>query len=109
MEKSKREKIIRSRRWELIRQLAVFLVVMGLMIFVVTYVNKVYSEQSRLIIKQNATRAAVECYSVEGLYPPNIEYLEQNYSFTYNSDKYFIFYETFASNVMPTIEVYERK
>jgi hypothetical protein len=109
MEQTEKQKIIKSRRWELVRQLTVFLIVTVLMIFAVTYVNRVYDKQSLLMIKQNAMRAAVECYSVEGLYPPDIDYLKENYSFTYNEDKYFIFYETFASNVMPTIEVYERK
>ncbi len=87
----------------------IFAVFLTLMILAVARVSKVYNQQSLIIVKQSVQRAAVECYSVEGIYPPNIEYLKDNYSLSYNSDKYYVFYETFASNVMPTIEVYERK
>ncbi len=101
--------IFRSRRAELLRQSALFILAIVLLVFMVTKINSFYSRQNISLIKQSVQRAAVECYSVEGIYPPDIDYLVDNYSLTYNSDRYYIFYETFASNVMPTIEVYERK
>lgn len=101
--------IFRSRRAELLRQSVMFILAIVLLAFMVTKINSFYSRQNISLIKQSVQRAAVECYSVEGIYPPDIDYLVDNYSLTYNSDRYYIFYETFASNVMPTIEVYERK
>ena len=109
MEYMEQNEVTRSRRAELIRQTVLFALVLILMIFAVSSVSRFYRKQNLMIIKQSAQRAAVECYSVEGIYPPNIEYLVDNYSFTYNSEKYFIFYDSFASNVMPNVEVYERK
>ncbi len=109
MDYSERKKVIKSRRRELIRITTTFLFVVTVMIFIMTVIGNFYRQQSILILQQNVQRAAVECYSVEGIYPPDVEYLEDHYSFTYNNEKYYIYYETFASNVMPTVEVYERK
>ena len=109
MDTYKKNENIRSRYFEMTLQTVLFIAMLVIMFIAVSHVNEVYRKQNLLIIKQSAQRAAVECYSVEGVYPPGIDYLVDNYSFTYNSDKYYIFYETFASNVMPTIEVYERK
>ncbi len=109
MSYNEKKMIFRSRRAELIRQSATFILAVALLIFMVTKINNFYSKQNISLIRQSVQRAAVECYSVEGIYPPDIDYLVDNYSLTYNSDRYYIFYETFASNVMPTVEVYERK
>ena len=50
-------------------------------------------------------RASVQCYAIEGRYPPSVEYLEENYGVMINRKKYHVFYDGFASNVMPDITV----
>ena len=45
------------------------------------------------------------CYAIEGRYPPSIEYLEEHYGVMINRKKYNVFYDGFASNVMPDITV----
>ena len=37
-----------------------------------------------------------------------LEYLKQHYNLSYNEDKYIVFYEPMASNLMPSIKVAER-
>ncbi len=59
-------------------------------------------------IKEAIERACIQCYALEGSYPPNLEYLSKHYGLIINDDKYFYYYEVFASNVMPYVEVYER-
>ena len=55
---------------------------------------------------QNAiNRASVECYAVEGMYAPNIAYLETHYGLIIDHKKYIVHYEAFASNIMPDITV----
>lgn len=53
------------------------------------------------------TRAAVSCYAVEGAYPPNVEYLVENYRVQIDTDRYAVKYELYASNLMPSITVLE--
>lgn len=50
-------------------------------------------------------RASVQCYAIEGRYPPSVEYLEENYAVQINRKKYNVFYDGFASNVMPEITI----
>ncbi len=75
----------------------------------VCYFQKSSNLQSIDLLRQSARRAVVQCYAIEGCYPENVEYLEQEYGLHYNHDKYFIDYQAFASNVMPNVEVYEKK
>lgn len=56
-------------------------------------------------LKKAVTRATVQCYAIEGRYPPSVEYLEENYGVQINPEKYNVFYDGFASNVMPEITI----
>lgn len=56
-------------------------------------------------LRHAIARASVQCYAIEGRYPPSVEYLEENYGIRIDRDKYSVFYEGFASNIMPEITV----
>lgn len=56
-------------------------------------------------LKRAVTRATVQCYAIEGRYPPSVEYLENNYGVRVDRKKYNVFYHGFASNVMPEITI----
>lgn len=51
------------------------------------------------------TRTSVQCYAIEGRYPPSVEYLEREYGIQIDRNRYAVFYNGFASNVMPEITV----
>ena len=48
------------------------------------------------------------CYSIEGEYPPDLEYLEENYGVKINHDRYIVHYEYFGGNISPSITVADR-
>lgn len=50
-------------------------------------------------------RASVQCYSIEGRYPPSVEYLEENYAVVIDRKRYNVFYDGWAANIMPDITV----
>lgn len=87
----------------------VFLVVISVLLAGGFYFEYMSNMQNIDLLRQSARKAVVQCYSIEGEYPQNMEYLEKNYGLEYNHDKYFIDYELFASNVMPNIDVFERE
>ncbi len=58
------------------------------------------------ILSDAIIRSAVQCYAIEGFYPPNVEYLENNYGLVVDHNKYVISYSVFASNIMPDVEVF---
>lgn len=55
--------------------------------------------------RQRIEKFAVQCYASEGSYPPDLAYLEQHYGLILKHEQYAYFYDVFASNVMPTIQV----
>ena len=71
---------------------------------VLSFSGKTRSREEETL-KKAVTRASVQCYAIEGRYPPSVEYLEENYGVQINRDKYNLFYNGFASNVMPEITV----
>ena len=73
------------------------------------YISNMGNEQGIKLTREAAVRTAVECYAIEGIYPPNVQYMEDNYNLRYDKTKYYIHYDAFASNIMPTIEVYEKR
>lgn len=56
-------------------------------------------------IKQAILRTSAHCYALEGSYPPNLEYLEENYGLILDHKKYSYVYDIFASNIRPEVEV----
>ena len=66
------------------------------------------SEEGRQQLEEALRRAAVACYAAEGIYPPDLAYLEKHYGIQVDEKRYAVFYEVFASNLMPDITVLER-
>ena len=52
-------------------------------------------------------KAAIQCYAIEGSYPP-FDYLVEHYGLIINSDAYYYHYEFIASNIKPVIAVYKK-
>ena len=57
------------------------------------------------ILQDAVLRATVQCYAIEGMYPPDVQYLEDNYGVVYDHDRFIVHYEVFASNILPDITV----
>lgn len=53
-------------------------------------------------------KAAVQCYALEGSYPPDVAYLKERYGLQVDEERFAVRYEVFASNIMPDVEVHER-
>lgn len=53
-------------------------------------------------------KGCVTCYAAEGIYPPDLEYLKEHYGIQVNEEKYIVYYNRFAQNLMPDVTVLER-
>lgn len=67
------------------------------------------NEEGRQQLEDALRRGAVACYAAEGVYPPTLEYLTEHYGVQIDEDRYTVFYEIFAENLMPEITVLEKK
>lgn len=76
-----------------------------LLYFSVDNLGKRTQEESYQLACEGIKRAAVECYALEGFYPPSIDYLTERYGLVIDSERYFVAYQYIASNLMPDITV----
>ena len=85
--------------------IAIFVVAIGTFTFGINTVGQRASQEGAETLQKAISRACVECYALEGRYPSSVEYLEKNYGIQIDDEKYAVFYEGFATNVMPDITV----
>jgi len=50
-------------------------------------------------------RSVMQCYALEGAYPPSLQYLIDNYGLIVDQNKYVYQYEPVAGNIHPIIGV----
>ena len=56
-------------------------------------------------LEESLRRAVITNYAIEGRYPRSLSCIEENYGVYIDRTRYAVFYEIFASNVMPDIVV----
>lgn len=61
------------------------------------------------ILQKAIDRSITQCYALEGVYPDNLTYLEEEYGLTYNKEHFFIDYQYIGSNLRPDITIIERE
>ena len=62
-------------------------------------------EDAAASIKRAVQQSALQCYAVEGAYPPDLDYLMENYGLRVNTEDYYITYDAYAQNQMPDVRV----
>lgn len=65
-------------------------------------------DQEVQLVEDAVRNAALTCYAAEGAYPESLEYLKEHYRLAYNTERFVVEYDAFATNLMPTINVLER-
>lgn len=82
--------------------------VLFLFVKAVDNISTANSTEQTKILSQALTRSITACYSLEGAYPPNIDYLVEHYGLTYDSDEYFIDYQYIGANLRPDITIIKK-
>lgn len=65
-------------------------------------------EEAMQQLEESLRRSAVACYAAEGVYPPDLAYLEEHYGVQIDEKRFVVYYDAFASNMMPDITVLEK-
>ena len=60
------------------------------------------------LLEESVRRSAAACYAAEGMYPPDLVYLQEHYGLQIDSRRYVVSYTSFAENLMPDITVLEK-
>ncbi len=88
--------------------LVLFIVVFAVVTISIINGEKGYGEERLKVAQEAVVRAVVSCYAIEGVYPPNVQYLKDHYGLSIDETAYFVHYETYGSNLMPKIQVFSR-
>ena len=87
---------------------AVFVALIVGFVLMINSLTATSEDQEAQLVYDAVKNAALTCYAVEGTYPEDLQYLRDHYKLAYNTDRFIVLYDAFASNLMPTIEVHER-
>jgi hypothetical protein len=85
-----------------------FVAVIAAFVLLVNNITNKNDGRELQIVRDAVKNAALTCYAVEGMYPEDLAYLRDHYNLSYNEERYHVFYEPIASNLMPSIKVAER-
>lgn len=98
---------MRKRRLPLNRLLSLALLacVAGAALFGLRDADRARGKEGARVLADSIRRAAVSCYAIEGRYPDTLDYLTENYGVYVDEAEYAVFYEVFASNIMPDVTV----
>jgi hypothetical protein len=88
--------------------IAAFICLLGIFLSAVSGLSQRCLEEGAVTLQKSIQRASVQCYAIEGRYPSSVDYLVKNYGIQIDEKKYAVFYEGFASNIMPDITVSAR-
>ncbi|MPM23688.1 hypothetical protein SDC9_70162 [bioreactor metagenome] len=92
--------------WRRYLSMVTLLILTPLLLFALSGFWRDKTEKEGLAMaKESVRRAAVECYALEGFYPPSLDYLIGRYGVTLDESHYFVDYQYIASNLMPDITV----
>ena len=103
-----RSKYWTGRIWLPLITLAVFVLIAVWMVRGVREASATSDRESLRMAEQAVRQAAVSCYALEGAYPATYSDLKARTGLAVDEERYTVFYEIFASNIMPEITVVER-
>lgn len=88
--------------------LVLFLGVCAFLLFGLQQAALQQRQEAKRLAEESILRGVITCYALEGFYPPSYAYLEENYGVHVNEEQFDVFYDIFASNIMPDITVVEK-
>ncbi len=102
----------RSTFAQMIKQIPISLViVVAILVLFFAGLNSVSKntlDKQETALKRALNRSIIQCYAVEGTYPPDLDYIREHYGLTYNEELFFVDYTAIGSNILPDVTVIRR-
>lgn len=92
----------------IILSLCVFLMILMLFTEGLSSLSDSTMRRQKESLENAVTRSVTYCYTVEGTYPENLDYLKDNYGLIYDEETFFVDYRIIGSNVLPDITIIEK-
>lgn len=87
------------------------LITLGIFILFILQIQNIThltKQQQRINLEKAISRDIIQCYALEGYYPPDLNYIEEHYGLTYNKSDFFIDYQIEGENIKPAFTIIER-
>ena len=68
-----------------------------------------YSDKKLSEVRDTVLSYVAQCYALEGDYPPDLDYLAENYGLQLDKERYIYHYDMYASNILPDVRVFARE
>lgn len=100
-----------SKKIRHIPGLSVVIIVLLLIILIygVSYISEATLKEQQHSLETALHRSVIQCYAVEGTYPPSLDYIKTHYGLTYDEDTFFVDYTIVGSNLLPDITIIRLK
>lgn len=89
--------------------LATFVLILFLFLWGIQSVNKTSHEKQQESLENALNRSISQCYAVEGIYPPSLDYIMEHYGLTYDKKIFFVDYNYYGDNLLPEITVIRKQ
>ena len=66
-------------------------------------------KEQELALSNALEHAITTCYALEGIYPPNLQYMKEHYGLTFNEDLFYVSYRPIASNIRPEYNILDKE
>ena len=88
--------------------LIITIILFIVLIFQIQNIALLTKKQQQINLEKALSRDIIECYALEGYYPPDLNYIEEHYGLSYNKSEFFIDYQIEGENIKPTFTIIER-
>lgn len=83
----------------------IFIVLFIFFLYALGNISKESLDRQEESLNNAINRCIISCYSVEGTYPPSLEYMIEHYGLTYDHSSFFVDYQAIGSNIYPDVTV----
>ena len=97
--------ILPSEKFYRVISVVIFVLIAVFFIQAVEYSGRSSIEKEQESLENAISRDIVQCYALEGMYPPSLSYMEDHYGLTYDKNVFFVDYQPIAANLYPDYTV----
>ena len=97
--------ILPSENFYRVISVVIFVFIAVFFIQAVEYSGRSSIEKEQESLENAISRDIVQCYALEGMYPPSLSYMEDHYGLTYDKNVFFVDYQPIAANLYPDYTV----
>ena len=84
---------------------ALFVAVAAVFLYALNDFGKSTMDRQLQSLENAVHRDIIQCYAIEGVYPPNLQYLQDHYGLTWDPETFFVDYEPIGSNLYPDVTI----